>query len=138
MEKSTANGKLLPDPAMNPGDEAYFDAAREGRLLVKRCSGCGKVHHYPRALCPFCWSEGVEWMTASGKAEIYTYSVMRRGEPYCIAYVRLQEGPTIMTNIVDCDLDKVRVGDPVRVVFKPTESGSAVPMFTLDAPGASL
>lgn len=135
MEKHEAGGKPLPDPAMNPGDECYFDAAREGRLLLKRCSGCGKVHHYPRSLCPFCWSGDVEWMTASGKGEIYTYSVMRRGEPYCIAYVRLREGPTIMTNIVDCDLDTVRVGDPVQVVFKPTESGSAVPMFTLDASG---
>nr|WP_231755467.1 Zn-ribbon domain-containing OB-fold protein [Bordetella sp. N] len=129
------NAKLLPDPAMNPGDEAYFEAAKEGRLLVKQCRGCDKVHHYPRALCPFCWSEDVEWLDASGMGEIYTYSIMRRGESYCIAYVRLLEGPTIMTNIVDCDLDTVRIGDAVRVVFKPTESGGAIPMFTLDSTG---
>ena len=52
---------------------------------------------------------------------IYTYSVMRRGapEPYAIAYVTLAEGPTMMTNIVDCDLDGIRIGQKVKVVFKP-------------------
>ena len=126
----------LADPAMNPGDEAYFAAAKEGRLLLKRCSACGKTHHYPRAICPFCWSDNVEWVEASGLGTIYPYSVTRRGEQYCIAYVTLQEGPTLMSNIVDCDLDRIRIGDTVRVVFKPTEGGWAIPMFSTDATGA--
>ena len=50
--------------------------------------------------------------------------------PYAIAYVTLAEGPTMMTNIVDCDLDKIRIGQPVRLVFKPTDGGPPVPMFT--------
>jgi uncharacterized protein len=135
MEKPAQDGKALPDPTMNPGDEAYFAAARDGRLLVKHCGSCKKIHHYPRSLCPFCWSDDLTWVAASGRGEIYTYSVMRRGEPYCIAYVRLAEGPTLMTNIVDCDLDAVRIGNAVRVVFKPTESALAIPMFTLDEAG---
>ena len=66
-----------------------------------------------------------------GKATIYTYSVMRRAPvPYCIAYVTLAEGPTMMTNIVDCDLDAVRIGQAVKLVFKPSDGGPPVPMFT--------
>ena len=68
---------------------------------------------------------------ASGNGTIYTYSVMRRAPvPYAIAYVTLQEGVSMMTNIVDCDLDKIKIGQAVRLVFKPSESGQPVPMFT--------
>ena len=72
-----------------------------------------------------------EYKPASGKATIYSFSVMRRvDEPYAVAYVTLEEGPTLMTNIVDCDLDKLRIDQSVRVVFKPTEGGPPLPMFT--------
>ena len=69
---------------------------------------------------------------AKGTGTIYTFSVTRRGAgaPYCIAYVTLDEGPTMMTNIVDTDLDAVRIGQRVRVVFRPSENGTAIPMFT--------
>ncbi len=67
----------------------------------------------------------------SGRGTIYSYSVMRRAPvPYAIAYVTLEEGVTMMTNIVDCDFDALRIGQPVRVVFKPTDGGPPVPMFT--------
>ena len=124
--------RKMRDPAMNPGDEPYFQAAAEGKLLIKKCNACGEVHHYPRALCPFCFSEKVEWVQAKGTGEIYTYSVTRRGGPvpYCIAYVTLDEGPKMMTNIVDTDLDTIKVGQKVKVVFKKTEGGASVPVFT--------
>jgi hypothetical protein len=127
-----AQDRKLRDPAINPGDEPYFDAAAQGKLLVKKCNDCGEYHHYPRPFCPFCFSEKVEWVEAKGTGEIYTYSVTRRGGPvpYCIGYVTLDEGPKMMTNIVDCDLDSVKVGQKVKVVFKKTENGFSVPMFT--------
>ena len=123
--------RKMRDPAMNPGDEPYFQAAAEGKLLLKKCNECGEVHHYPRALCPFCWSEKVEWVQAKGTGEIYTYTVTRRGGPvpYCIAYVTLDEGPRMMTNIVDCDLDTIKIGQRVKVAFKKTEGGASVPCF---------
>ena len=70
-------------------------------------------------------------MQAKGTGEIYTYSVTRRGTPipYCIAYVTLDEGVRMMTNIVDCDLDTIRIGQKVKVAFKKTEAGMAVPVF---------
>lgn len=124
--------RKISDPALNPGDEPYFEAASRGELLVKACNGCGKVHHYPRAICPFCWSADVNWSQSSGRGKIYTYSVTRRGAgaPYCIAYVTLDEGPTLMTNIVDTDLDDVKIGQRVSVVFKLSENGTSIPMFT--------
>jgi uncharacterized OB-fold protein len=116
----------VPDPETKP----FWDAAVEGKLLLKRCRACGEPYFYPRALCPFCLSADTEWITASGAGVIYTYSVMRRGpSQYAIAYVTLAEGVTMMTNIVDCEFDRLRIGMPVRVVFRPSDGGPPVPMF---------
>ncbi|MBW8269038.1 Zn-ribbon domain-containing OB-fold protein [Caldovatus aquaticus] len=124
--------RKIPAPGINPETEPFWAAAREGRFLVKGCAACGKNHWYPRAICPFCFSDRTEWRPASGRGVIYSVSVMKRApEPYAIAYVTLEEGPTMMTNIVDCDLDALRIGQPVRLVFKPTEGGGPpFPMFT--------
>lgn len=129
--KTAGQERVMRDPNLNPGDQPYFDAAAEGKLMLKRCSDCGEHHHYPRALCPFCLSERVEWVQSKGRGEIYTFSVTRRGTPvpYCIAYVRLDEGVTMMTNIVDCDLDSIRIGQKVEVAFRKTEGGISMPVF---------
>src|SRR5438552_1262512 len=118
-------------PMVNPEIKPFFDAAAQGTLMLKKCGACGQTHHYPRAICPFCMSEGTEWITASGRGTIYSYSVMRRVPvPYAIGYVTLEEGVTMMTNIVDCNLDAIRIGQRARVVFKPTDGGPPVPMVT--------
>ena len=124
--------RAISDPALNPGDEPYFAAAAESRLLVKSCKACGEHHHYPRSFCPFCWNPDVEWTDTQGTGSIYTFSVTRRGAgaPYCIAYVTLDEGPVMLTNIVDTDLDAVRIGQRVKVVFKTSAGGTSIPMFT--------
>jgi uncharacterized OB-fold protein len=122
--------RKLMSPVVNSETEAFFEAARQDRFMIPVCTACGKAHWYPRAICPFCSSDKVEWREASGKGTIYTFSVMRRvKEPYAIAHVTLAEGPTMLTNIVDCDLNTVRIGQPVAVVFKETENGPPVPMF---------
>jgi uncharacterized OB-fold protein len=123
--------RKIPAPIVTVENEAFWNAMREGRFTVPVCSACGKAHWYPRAICPFCSSDKVELRDASGKGKIYTFSVMRRAkEPYTIAYVTLAEGPMMMTNLVDCDFDKISIGQPVTVVFKETEGGPPVPMFT--------
>lgn len=124
--------RKIPAPAVNPENKAFFDATAVGKLVLKFCAACKEFHHYPRALCPHCFSDKTEWRDAKGTGTIHTYSVLRRGVPmpYCIAYVTLDEGVSMMTNIVDCDLDAVRIGQKVKVVFKPTEGGPPVPMFT--------
>jgi uncharacterized OB-fold protein len=121
----------IPAPPVNPETQPFWDAAVSGKLLIKRCLACGEPHYYPRAICPFCGSDRTDWREASGRGSIYSYSVFRRAPiPYVIAYVTLEEGITMMTNIVGCDLDAVRIGQPVRVVWEPTDGGPPVPMFS--------
>jgi uncharacterized OB-fold protein len=122
----------MADPLLNVGDERYFEAAKQGKLLLKKCASCGEVHYFPRGICPFCFSSKVDWVEAKGTGTIYSYSVSRRAGPipYCIAYVALDEGVTMMTNIVDCDLDTVRIGQRVKLTFKASPNGTAIAMFT--------
>jgi uncharacterized OB-fold protein len=123
--------RKYPAPEPNPETKRFWEAAAQDQLLIKKCGACGEVHYYPRALCPFCGSDRTDWQPASGRGTVYSWSVMRRAEtPYAIAYVTLDEGVTMMTNIVDCDLDGIRIGQAVRVVFKPTEGGPPLPAFT--------
>lgn len=123
--------RKISSPEPSVGTEAYWEGARSGKLLIRHCTSCDRIHHYPRALCPHCFSDKLDWRQASGNGKVYTYSVMRRApEPYVIAYVTLEEGVSMMTNIVDCDFDRVKIDMPVKVVFKASENGQPVPMFT--------
>jgi uncharacterized protein len=120
---------FVGSPDTNPETKPFFDGSAAGKFMVRRCTACKKVHWYPRALCPFCFSD-CAWEEASGKGKIYSLSVMKRGEaPYAIAYVTLAEGPSMMTNIVDCDLDALKIGQEVKVKFVPTEDGPPMPFF---------
>jgi hypothetical protein len=122
-----------------PDDETqpFWDAAREGRLLIKRCASCGRAHHYPRPFCPYCWSSEVAWEQASGAGTVYAFSVVHRNDlppfnervPYVAAIVELDEGPRMMTNVVDCDVEDVRVGMAVEVTFRAIDDNVSVPVF---------
>ncbi len=101
----------------------FLQALREQRLLIRTCRECGKPHYYPRALCPYCFGE-TDWKDCSGNATLYSFSALRKTDAPCIlAYVRLEEGVTILTNIVDADIDGLRVGMAVKAVF----AGDGVP-----------
>ncbi|HSG87637.1 MAG TPA: OB-fold domain-containing protein [Pseudomonadales bacterium] len=121
-----------PVPEANEETEAFWAAVNESRLPIGHCRACDSAHFYPRALCPHCHSDATELRDAAGTGEIYTYSVMRRTKvPYAIGYVTLDEGVTLMTNFVDCDLDALAVGQRVQVVFVTADDGtSKVPCFT--------
>jgi len=120
----------LAAPQVDAATEHFWASAKQGLLVTRVCTACGKPHWYPRALCPFCLGE-TEWRALSGRGTIYSVSVTRRAGPipYAIAYVALEEGVTMLTNIVDCDLDSLKIGQPVAVTFKPAEGGAMVPMF---------
>ena len=123
--------RTIPAPKVLAETLAYWQAADEGRLLVKRCTACGEHHHYPRDICPFCLSDATEWVISQGGATLYSFSTMGKGDAaWTLAYVTLDEGPTLMSNIVDADLGTLAIGQRLRVVFRPSDGGHAVPMFT--------
>jgi uncharacterized OB-fold protein len=64
--------RTIPAPQPNLETQAFWDAAAEGKLLIKKCNACGEVHFYPRALCPFCFSDQTVWQEASGQGTVYT------------------------------------------------------------------
>lgn len=125
----------LPQPDLET--QPFWDAAREGRLLIKRCTTCAKFHFYPRPFCPYCWSENVEWVHASGRATLYTWSVVYRNDlppfpervPYVAAVVDLAEGPRMMTNVVECDFDALSAGMDLEAVFYPTSEDVTIVQF---------
>lgn len=126
----TSTEKTYTDPIINQETAAYWNATKEGQLLLKRCSACDAVHYYPRAVCPHCLSTQTAWVQASGRGRIYSYSVMRRAPiPYAIAYITLEENVTMMSNLVECDFDALAIDQPVEVVFRQTLGGESLPVF---------
>ena len=117
----------LPAKAAEPNSEnlQFFEGAEQGRLVLPRCTACGFVIWFPREICPECGSQDVDWFEASGSGSIYSCTVTRRipgswgkAAPFVLAYVELDEGPRVMTNIVDCDPEQVAIGDRVEAVFE--------------------
>jgi uncharacterized OB-fold protein len=125
---------LFTDPPENADSEPFYNAAAEGRFLGRKCRACGELHWYPRPYCPFCGGD-TDWVELSPGGTIYTFSVSRRAKPpYAIAYVELEDGPRMLTNIVACDFDALRIGQPVRLRFMPTTGGRSVPCFVPAGP----
>ena len=124
-------------PEIDWETRAYWEGAGRGELVLQRCGSCQVVQHRPRGFCVSCLSDDIEHFVASGRGKVYTYSVVRQNQmprfrdavPYVVAYVQLEEGPQLLTNIVDCDPDVVSIGMPVRVDFVSTEGGLGVPRF---------
>lgn len=125
-----------PLPNVTPETAAYWEGAADGHLLIRECQDCGLVYHYPRTLCPECFSEDVMWLESEGLGEVYSYSVAHTMSgwpegvlPLVVAYVELDEGPRLMTN-VDAEPDAVDVGTRVSVRFEKTEnSDMKIPVF---------
>lgn len=122
-------------PAPDPVSAPYWDGLAEGELRLQRCVDCGTAQFYPRALCATCGGD-VEWFTASGDGEVHTFSVVRTHHaepfaslvPFVLAIVELAEGPRMMTNLIDCAPEDVRIGLPVRLEPVAAE-GVSVPFF---------
>ncbi|MGO1606650.1 hypothetical protein BSP109_00964 [Brevibacterium sp. Mu109] len=126
-----------PTPPISAETAGFWKATTEGRLLFTRCDACSEPTWYPREFCPHCGTLDVTWEEASGRGEIHSFTVVRRGglgayaggPPYVLAYVELVEGVRMMTNIVDVDEAELRIGLPVTVVFHETDGDAALPRF---------
>lgn len=115
-----------PDTALTVAN--YLRAAEAGRLLIGHCNSCGDNHHYPRPYCPFCLSADTEWLETKGAGVIYSFTIWRRRDAVTVpAFVKLDEGPTLMTEIVDCDVDRLAIGQRVRLA--PPGAARTDPLF---------
>jgi uncharacterized OB-fold protein len=124
-------------PATDWQTRGYWEGCGRGELVLQRCRDCGTVQHRPRGLCASCLSGAIEHFVASGRGTVYSYTVthqngvpaFRDACPYVLAYVDLEEGPRLMTNVVGCEPDEVSIGMAVRADFVGTEDGLGVPRF---------
>ena len=122
--------RTISSPDINGEGAPFYEAAGQGRFVLRWCLDCQRTHWYPRALCPHCFSDRSEWRDASGRATLHAFSVMGRADPpYVVAYVKLEEGPLMLTNVVNCDPDQLAIDQPLSVVFKSSDNGTMVPMF---------
>lgn len=117
---------IVPPPEIAP----YWRAASEGRLLIKHCNACDANYFYPRPFCPSCMSDDTDWLQASGCGTLYSFTVWRRKAQISMpAFVALDEGPSMMTEVVDCDPARLRIGQRMKVVFVAS-GGRSIPAFT--------
>lgn len=125
-----------PPPVVTPTTARFWAATTQGRFELQRCESCDLVIWFPRARCPRCWTTDLAHFDASGLGTVYSHTIIRKvgndyrdSTPFVVAYVELDEGPRVLTNIVDCDVDDVKVGMRVQVVFHDTGKGSALYRF---------
>lgn len=126
-----------PLPGIDNESRPYWEGAKQHKLLIQKCKDCGHHQHYPRALCTDCGSDAVELVEASGKGEIYTYTIARRtgpafadDVPYVPVIVQLEEGPKMISWVVTDDVDSVAIGQKVTVIFDDVTDEVTLPKFT--------
>jgi uncharacterized protein len=128
----------IPQP-LTPEAKPYWDGLKEGRLMLPKCEDCGKPFFYPRVLCPFCHSRRITWIQASGKGKLYSFEIAYQNfnpaykikPPYVFAMVELEEGPRLMSNLVNIEPDPkaVKCDMPVEVVFEKLTDDITIPLF---------
>jgi uncharacterized protein len=126
---------MRPAPVVTYDNRGFWEAARERRLVTQRCTSCGRLSHPPRPMCPQCHSLDQEFIDVAGTGTIYSYTILHHPQnpafdyPVLAVLVDLDEGPRILSNLVNCPADRIRIGMPVRVTFEPTADDMAVPVF---------
>jgi len=132
--RDTLSARALPAP--DNASLHYWQSAADGNLVVQRCVDCGEYQFYPRALCTVCAGE-TEWVDASGRGTLYTFTIIRQNRseafvrlsPYAVGIVELDEGVRMMSNIVDCDLDRLEVGMALEVVILKAADDVGLPFW---------
>jgi len=126
-----------PIPIMQPWTTSFWEGTKQGKLLIQQCRECKTNIFFPKKICPGCWSDDIGWIESTGKARIYTFTIMKdmvepifmADLPYVLAMVDLQEGIRMTTRIVNCQPEKVSIGMDVEVVFENISDTCALPVF---------
>jgi uncharacterized OB-fold protein len=136
-ERDTMSDYKKPLPEIQPWSKAFWEGTKQHKLLIQECKDCGVKIFYPRKFCPECWSANLTWAEASGKGKVFSYSVTTAGVeerfaddlPFVLALVDLEEGVRMMTNIVNCKLEEVKIGMDVKVVFEDVTDDITLPKW---------
>ena len=137
MTDSRAKPIPVPDEVSAP----FWEAARERKLVMQRCSACGYYNHPPRRFCDACLSQNLGFVPVSGKGKIYTYTIMHQRDvagfendaPYINIVVELDEQPMLLM-VSDLPLnerDRARIGASVEVSFEERSDGPMIPRFII-------
>ncbi len=129
------SGKIFPVPT--PETAPYWQGCHEHELRLQHCRGCGQYQFYPRIICSGCMGDDLQWVAVSGVGEVLSFTLVRRAVsaayssevPYVVALIQLREGPTMMSNVVECDPESVAVGMPVTVLFEDWSDAVSIPKF---------
>ena len=127
----------LPVPIADDVSAPFFRGAQERKLMLLRCPQCGAWRLPGRDRCVDCWSTEEAWAEASGRGKLYTFGIMHQKYhpafadvvPYNYAIVELDEGPRLVTNIVDCPNEALRVDMPVEAVYDDVSEETTLVRF---------
>lgn len=131
LEPPLLSYALTPTPLT----QSFWDAAKQGKLLVQHCRACGKKFFRPEIACTHCRARNWEWVESSGKGALYSFSVMHRAPspafkaPFIFAAIEMEEGWTMFSNLVGIDMDQAAIGMPVEVCFHAVSDQLTVPLF---------
>lgn len=136
----------LPTPTLYEWNRPFFAGGTEGKLQLQRCLRCKALIYYPRLVCPSCLSPDYEWETLSGRGTVFSFAIVWRPNhpafadqiPITLAIVELNEGPQMVTTLVDCPPDRVEIGMDVAVVFDIIADGIALPRFAPQLPSTKV
>jgi uncharacterized protein len=129
---------VIPRPApTNPDDERFWRALRDGELRIQRCAACKTFRHPPAPLCARCGAVESEWIAASGRGEVWSFTIVHAPTlpafadqvPYGAVVVRLDEGVFLVSNVVDCPPDALAVGMRVELAITVVDDDLALPLF---------
>jgi len=126
-----------PLPRIDERSRPYWEASKRHELLLQQCQECGHYRYPPGETCPSCLSDRLEWVKASGRGVVYTWTVFHqlyhpafeKDVPYAVVAVELDEGPRLLTNLVDCKVEAINIGMPVEVVFDDVTEEITLPRF---------
>lgn len=114
-----------PFPEPDPDTGRFWEAVSAGRFEIQRCTACARHVFYPRLHCPHCGSAELQWVSASGRATVHSYTVVHRAPPafaeeapYVVALVDLEEGPRMMTRLLGIEPGAVEIGMRVRIAIE--------------------
>jgi uncharacterized OB-fold protein len=126
-----------PIPEITPELRPFFDASRNGQLVVQKCGNCGELRFPPRRMCANCLSREAAWVPVTGEGEVYSFIIMHRvyhpafasQVPYAVATIKLKEGAKMLSNVIGIDPHAVKCGMPVKVSFEKLSEEVTLPMF---------